>query len=134
MTAQEFVNTWGITAHSEQVDKNPANPKWQYANHYKVTLKMRTGGKIRQFSTPFSKGTALKGRPGAAEVVECLSRDIQSLHDYSNYEDWAADFGYDPDSRKGEKAYKFIQDQSRRMAVFLYHANMWRQFLNIEDE
>lgn len=43
--------------------------------------------------------------PTAANVLFCLIDDIQVL-DYTNYEEWASDFGYDPDSRTGEATYR----------------------------
>lgn len=49
-------------------------------------------------------GKRLAG-PTPADVLACLLSDASAL-DYPSYEDWAADLGYDPDSRKGEKDYR----------------------------
>lgn len=43
--------------------------------------------------------------PDFAAVINSLALDY-SVIDYSNYEDWAPDVGYDPDSRKGEAIYR----------------------------
>lgn len=43
--------------------------------------------------------------PDVLDVAYCLVSDADAI-DYPDFEDWAADLGYDPDSRKGEKAYR----------------------------
>lgn len=43
--------------------------------------------------------------PDAADVLYSLAMD-SSVLDYGTFEDWASEFGYDPDSRKGESVYR----------------------------
>lgn len=43
--------------------------------------------------------------PNTADVIHSLVLDGGAI-DYPTYEEWAADFGYDPDSRKGEAIYR----------------------------
>lgn len=43
--------------------------------------------------------------PDAASVVHCLIMDADVL-DYRNFEEWAGEVGFDPDSRKAEATYK----------------------------
>lgn len=43
--------------------------------------------------------------PDPVDVMYSLVMD-SSVLDYSEYEDWAAEYGYDPDSRKGESVYR----------------------------
>lgn len=43
--------------------------------------------------------------PKLDSVMYCLISDADVIN-YASYEDWAANFGYDEDSRKGEKIYK----------------------------
>lgn len=43
--------------------------------------------------------------PTAADIIESLARDSDVL-EYARFEDWAADLGFDPDSRKGETIYR----------------------------
>lgn len=43
-------------------------------------------------------------KPDPVEVLACISRDYLSTNNVA-YEDWAAEFGYDPDSRSGEETY-----------------------------
>jgi hypothetical protein len=43
--------------------------------------------------------------PALYEVLYCLSMDAGAI-DYASFEEWAEDFGYDTDSRAGEKIYR----------------------------
>lgn len=45
-----------------------------------------------------------KWTPNAAEIFAGICRDGRDTRDVS-FEDWAPEFGYDPDSRKAEKVY-----------------------------
>lgn len=51
---------------------------------------------------------ALSGKPilpDAADVIYSLVMDADVLN-YAKFEEWAENFGYDPDSRKGEAIYR----------------------------
>lgn len=56
------------------------------------------GGRPYQTKTPIAP-------PTAADVLSALWLDSDVI-DYACFEDWAADLGYDPDSRKGEATYR----------------------------
>ncbi len=43
--------------------------------------------------------------PALADVLSAIARDTDVL-DYACFEDWAAEIGFDPDSRKGEATYR----------------------------
>ena len=45
------------------------------------------------------------------EVLYCLTSD-SDVKNYLTYEQWASDFGYDVDSRKGEKIYEQCRQQT----------------------
>ena len=49
------------------------------------------------------KGTLI--RPKDTDVLHSLVMDSDVIN-HATYEDWASDFGYDPDSRKGEAVYR----------------------------
>src|SRR5262249_9503800 len=44
-------------------------------------------------------------KPLLRDVLYCLVSDADAL-DYPEFEEWAGNLGYDPDSRKGEAAYR----------------------------
>lgn len=59
----------------------------------------------------FLPGNAQFPNPSLQEVLYSLSSDSDVRH-YLTYEQWAADFGYDTDSRKGEKVYDECRKQT----------------------
>jgi hypothetical protein len=46
-----------------------------------------------------------KIEPKAADVLHSLALDAEAI-EYSSFEEWASNFGYDPDSRKAEAIYQ----------------------------
>lgn len=60
----------------------------------------------------FAKGKPIL--PDLASVMESLLLDAGAI-DSPTYEDWAADFGYDADSRKGEAIYRQCLDHGLRL-------------------
>jgi hypothetical protein len=50
-------------------------------------------------------GGSLPINPDPVDVIHSLVMDAGVI-DYARYEDWASEFGYDPDSRKAETTYR----------------------------
>lgn len=61
-----------------------------------------------------------KIEPEFAGVFACVLFDINVL-DYSCFEDWALDFGYDPDSRKGEANYRICLEMALKVRNSIPH-------------
>jgi hypothetical protein len=59
------------------------------------------GYTVRELNTKSRKPI----EPNALDVIYSLMADADVLNEFS-YEDWAANTGYDPDSRKGEALYR----------------------------
>jgi hypothetical protein len=51
-------------------------------------------------------------------VLEALLSDA-SVAGYDQFEEWAADLGYDPDSRKAEKVYQACVEQTAQLRQLL---------------
>lgn len=56
------------------------------------------------YGPDFKRGKPLP-TPDICDVLYCLLSDGDAI-DHPTYEDWASDYGYDPDSRKGEAIYR----------------------------
>lgn len=50
--------------------------------------------------------------PELPNVLNCLALDYSSYINSRDFEDWAADLGYDQDSRKAEKIYHAVRDSA----------------------
>lgn len=69
--------------------------RWECENGRKALPLANAGG--------FARGKPIL--PELADVLHSLASDADAI-DHPNYEDWASDLGYDPDSRKGEATYR----------------------------
>lgn len=122
MDTTEFVEKYGIEMKCEKVPQNPhieADDDWaRQASHWFCRFSM-PGYEDRDLTTYFSMGSALTGPPGVADVLDSLASDAASVADVMQFEDWAEDVGYDPDSRKAERTYNVIIDQAARLEKFL---------------
>jgi len=102
----------------ERVEKNPNNPDWKDADHWRVVLSIGKKGDCRQMTTYFSMGYGHKGKePKAEDILDCLASDSSGVN--QDFEDWAADLGYDSDSRKAERTYRVCIEQARKLELFL---------------
>lgn len=83
--------------HKSPYDRREAGKSYR---HTCETGKVRIGFK-------FSRQPA----PDVLDVLSCLVMDASVRH-ASQYEEWASDYGYDADSRKGEEIYRACQKQA----------------------
>lgn len=60
---------------------------------------------------------AQKLQPKLDEVLHSLLADGECFFQARSFEDWAGDFGYDPDSRKAEVIYRECDSIGRRLAA-----------------
>lgn len=118
MTMAEFVEELGITADATETGENPNmdDQNWQ-ARHYKVELSRRDHGET--LTIPFSMGMGLECEPDAETVLDCLASDSASIENARSFEDWAAELGYDADSRKAERTFKLCRDQAEALERWL---------------
>ena len=87
---------------------------WQF-NEWKTTLKYGN----KQMTVPFKMGIGLSGEPEVRDVLSSLISDRACVLYSRDFEDFCADLGYDPDSRKAEKIYNDIKKQSAKLEKFL---------------
>lgn len=136
-TIQEFIEENGITSKAvrleERMDGNESD--WdKNARHFQVTLyrgghNTGKGPEVARMSVPFSQGSAHVKNPTASDVLDCLAMDASG--EQSDFESWAADYGYDTDSRKAEATFKAVQTQTIRLQKFLGRA-LYIELLGLE--
>jgi hypothetical protein len=131
-TLNQFIAKHGITAECQWADRNPNmdDKEWSRdSTHYRVTLTIRDGKRRRKMQTYFSMGSAHTKEPSAADVLDCLASDASGYDNAQSFEEWARDYGYDPDSRKAEKTYKTIAKQSERLKQWLGNPDEYQHLL-----
>ncbi len=75
------------------------------------------------------RGCFVPVAPTLSEVLSSLTMDVQGIMGTLDYSDWAADFGYDGDSRKGEKIYRGVRRQASKLKALL-GASFFRTLIN----
>lgn len=102
----------------------PYNPTFPESDNWTVTLYRRdSNGHRKQLTIPFYTGQGLRDEladgPGPAVVLECLLSDAVGYVNASGFQDWASDYGYDPDSRKAEHTYRQVGKLTERLSRWL---------------
>ena len=67
---------------------------------------------------PYKTGTGINETPKASEVLASAARDGFSSF-WVNFDGWADEFGYDPDSRKAEAIYRECQSLMGKLQTIL---------------
>jgi hypothetical protein len=125
ITLADFIAENHVTMTTRQTDHNP-NSDWdRAASHWLCYL--RCAG--RRMRVTFSMGSALTGPPSLAEVLDCLASDAAGLENARSFEEWAGEYGYDPDSRKALRTFKVVERQASALARSLgddsYQTLLW---------
>ena len=121
-TIKEFVSENRIAIERVKVFSNPNMDDGGYKmNHWQVKL-----GKLThpndEMIVHFSMGLAHKKPPTTVDVLDCLASDAASIENAGSFEEWASEYGYDPDSRKALRTFEVCSEQARALRKFLGHA------------
>jgi hypothetical protein len=121
ITIADFIEAHGLTLVATETDTNPnMDPKdWPGASHWYCQILSTVGGKVPAFFAYFSQGSAHKGPPDLATLLECLASDARTIFDAQTFEEWADELGYDQDSRSAERTYNTTRAQTARLREFL---------------
>ena len=86
--------------------------------HNAYTVELRRG--TRRMSVPWKAGMGIEGPPTAADVLECLLSDAASVENAAgDFEEWAPELGYDPDSRRALAVFEALTKQTAKLRRFL---------------
>ena len=78
-----------------------------------IAAEIATGRTWRQLDGNHGKASGAAILPDVAAVVKCLLDDAAAYGE--TFENWAADYGYDPDSRSAEKLYQECLEAARKL-------------------
>jgi hypothetical protein len=123
-----FVTKHNVRMTVKQTDSNPAMDLDGNMDHWRCRL--RCGG--RSMSLTFSQGYGHEGEePTIESVLDCLASDASSIESARGFEDWAADLGMDPDSRKALRTFRLIERQTDKLRS-LIGPDAYRELLDTE--
>ena len=60
-------------------------------------------------------------QPSVGDILHCLRLDAQTLEDSNDFESWADELGFNPDSRKDERIYLACVTQTRELRGVIGH-------------
>ena len=112
---ERFVKEHRIRIHSEPAEANPCIEDWPGATHWRCKLTYQG----RQLTVHYSMGSAHTGEPEIADVLRCLVDEAVSFENARDFEDWARELGFDPDSRKAERIFRQVEKNSRGLKRLL---------------
>lgn len=88
--------------------------RWQH-NSYKVRISYQG----RRMTVPWRQGLGITDDPNAEDVMESLLLDAAGFENARDFEDWAAEYGYDTDSRQAERVYRAVESQTKKLEKLL---------------
>lgn len=98
--------------------------EWECENGYRAAWSQWGG--FRRWQKPRTDAEIEAGKPREFEALEPAIEEVfyslmmdSNVLDYPTYEDWAAEYGYDPDSRKGEAVYRSCLELALKMRAGL---------------
>jgi hypothetical protein len=126
-TIDQLIATLGITMTAQPTDHNPNMADSERMDHWRITL--RRSNPRRSLTLTFSMGSGHNGaEPETADVLECLASDAAGFENATGFEDWAEEYGYDPDSRSAERTYRAVERETYRLRRFMgdeYQTLLW---------
>lgn len=118
-TIQQFIADHGLTMEILPALRNPnmEDQDWAAgATHYRCII---ANSWQATMEVPFSQGAALTDEPTLPRVLDCLAMDAASIENARDFEAWAAEFGYDTDSRKAERIFNICTEQAGELRELL---------------
>lgn len=115
-TIRQFVNRHNVrivsTLRTPTAEERAAHGRDHGFTAWTVTIKLGR----RQLTTPYTMGSGCDGEPDIEDVLDCLISDTAGL---DSFEEWCGDYGYDTDSRTGERLYNTLVLQAKNLRRFL---------------
>ena len=114
-TVTNFAVKHGVALSAMPLHENPNIPDFRPAHHWACTLE-HNGHKMETY---FSQGMAHDDAPTVEDLLGCLASDACASENSPTFEGFAADMGYDDDSRQAERTYNLIEQQTESLKALL---------------
>ena len=85
--------------------------------HHAYIVRLARGDNTME--VPWRQGLGITDDPTVEAVMESLASDAATLDNAQDFEEWASELGYDPDSRKAEKIYNAVVEQTDALKSLL---------------
>jgi hypothetical protein len=139
MNYSDFIKKHNLSMKCSKAYDNPNmdDDKWKKsASHYSIVIEKREHCYQNlpedAMTLFYSMGSAHKKQPTLEQVLECLAMDSSTINNCQSFEQWASDLGYDEDSKKAEKTYSTVKEQSEKLKKLLGE-DAYQELLSIEQ-
>jgi hypothetical protein len=89
--------------------------------NHTYALKLLNADLGTEMTLPWKTGLGITEDPDERpeKILDCLIGDAWGYENARGFEDWAGEYGYDPDSRKAESTWKAVGELAQALAQFL---------------
>lgn len=121
MTIKEFTKVLGITMEVEYMGEYPIDGfSPPFVDKWECDIKCEGA----YFQCQFHTGIGLRNgdelvEPTIEDVFECLALEASGTTSISSFEEWAEEFGYNPDSIRDKRVYDVCVEQTNKLKNFL---------------
>lgn len=125
-TIKRFIKSAGLRMAVRSHYENPHMDGMDHgASHWKCLIKRGD----KRMGVYFSMGSAHKGPPKLADVLDCIASDASGYENSNDFESWCDEYGYDSDSRKAHRTYRVVERQAMKLQELLggalYEELLW---------
>jgi hypothetical protein len=118
-TIAQFIKANRLTMEAIKVSSNPNMDASMMDRSSHYLCKIFKAGRVTPMNVTFSQGAAHKNKPTLSTVLDCLASDASGVMHGQTFEDWASDYGYDTDSRKAERTYRAVCNQTQELLLLV---------------
>lgn len=119
-TLAQRIDDAGVTMTTTLIGTEKDEDRWEHV-HWKVELHYSPiRGAHRTLPVDFRMGMAHGDTPPSiTEVVDILLSEAGGIENAADFEEWAEEYGYDTDSRRAEKIYTAVREETLALHRFL---------------
>ncbi len=138
-----FIEKYGITGTVTPTDQTPpvgfprGSRAWEARLEHQGSVLLV--GSV--FTVPYFTGPGIAGTPTIEDILDCVGDDAVGYENTfvqadleKSFENWAGDYGYDTDSRKGYRIWENVRTQSKNLKNFLGEAAYEELLFDTERE
>jgi hypothetical protein len=125
ITVEQFITDHKLKLTSHEVTIRPDKLMSDSCFHFRCRISQGSRG----FSFYWSQGSGLPAMSAFNDVLDILAADACGYENCGSFEEWAAESGYEPDSRSAERVWKAVKRQSEQLKRLLLGNEAYEQLI-----
>lgn len=133
-TIAQFIEAQGLTMYATPIASRPDRVNFgKGVSHWAITIYKGGNGtgkgpQTGSMALLYSMGSAHKGSPKIADVLNCIALDASGIEG-NGFENWCGEYGCDTDSRKAYATFEACQKSARDLRSLLNDAEAFEALL-----